>query len=243
MVAVKVLTTLKSNVMVQKVGAFVLILMALSVIVAGMYVPYAVPYVLAILLLLVAGLWTYKALYELGADNVRGQFYLTMAIAFLFQGVGFAFTRIDGVITLSLIGVITYVLARFFFFVANARYIFYFQSLGYRLTVSRAVVVVAITLLLTVLTFFIPNVPGIFLTLSPYVVFILLDVGMVFIVLYNLLLLWGSEIAKKWAIGSVVIASFLMGDAFFIGGASPWISVGFWTLASTLMGIIATIRG
>ncbi len=218
-------------------------LMASLVVFSGLYLPQGVPYVLAVLILLVAALWTYKALYELGADNVRGQFYLIMAVAFLFQGVGFAFTRIDGVITLSLVGIVTYVLARFFFFVANARYIFYFQSLGYRLNVTRAIVVITITLVLTVLTFFIPNVVRIFITLSPYLVFILLDVGMVFIVLYNLLLLWGSEIAKKWAIGSVVIASFLMGDAFFIGGANPWISVGFWTLASTLMGIIATIRG
>lgn len=231
------------NVMIQKVGALLLVLMALSVIGLAVYLPEAVPYTLALLLMVVTGLWVYKAIYELGTDNVRGQFYLIMAVAFLFQGIGFAFTHIDGVITLPLLGIITYILARFFFFTANARYIFYFQSLGYRLSLKRAVVVVVITSVLTVLTFFIPNVPGIFLTLSPYVVFILLDVAMVFIVLYNLLLLWGSEIAKKWAIGSVVIASFLMGDAFFIGGASPWISVGFWTLASTLMGIIATIRG
>ncbi len=229
--------------MIQKIGRIALIVVALAVAVVWFKVPYITPYVLAALLFLVAALWTYKAFNELGIDNVRGQFYVIMAVAFVFQGIGFALTNVGNVITLSLGGIITYILARFFFFVSNLRYIVYFQSLGYRLNLTRALIVLFSTLAFTVLTLFIPNVVRIFLSLSPYIIFILLDVFMVFIVIYNLFLLWGSEIAKKWAIGSIVIVSFLMGDAFFIGGASPGISIFFWTLASTLMGIIATIRG
>ncbi len=229
--------------MFQKAGRIGLIVVARVVIVVWFKIPHITPHVLALLLLLVASLWAYKAFGELGIDNVRGQFYAIMSIAFLFQGIGFVFTNMNEVLTLSLVGITMYILARFFFFIANFRYIVYFQSLGYRLNTTRAAIVVVSTVLFTVLTLFIPNVIRIFLGLSPYIVFILLDVFMVFIVIYNLFLLWGSEIAKKWAIGSVVIVSFLMGDAFFIGGASPGISIFFWTLASTLMGIIATIRG
>jgi hypothetical protein len=229
--------------MIQKLGGVLLIVAALVVLALWFYAPGGVPYVLSFLLFLVAALWFYKAFMELGMDSVRGQFYAVMALAFVFQGIGFTFTNVNNVITLSFIGIIAYILARFFFFVANLRYIVYFQSLGYRLNPARAALVVVFTLFFTVLTFFIPNVANMFLRLSPYLIFILLDVGMVFIVIYNLLLLWGSEIAKKWAIGSVVIVSFLMGDALFIGGAEPWTSIAFWTLASTLMGIIATIRG
>jgi len=198
---------------------------------------------LAALSIFVSVLWFYKAFYELGTDNVRGQFYAIMALAFLFQGVGFLFTRMGETLSLSFLGILAYILARFFFFVANARYIIYFQSLGYHLSRGRAVVVFLLTALFAVLTFFIPNVPEMFVSFAPDMLFILLDVGMVFIVIYNMFLLWGSEIAKKWAIGSVVIVSFLMGDAFFIAGANPWISIAFWTVASTLMGLIATIRG
>jgi len=229
--------------MIQKIGRIALVAAALVVALVWFKAPHITPYVLAFLLFLVAALWAYKAFGELGIDNVRGQFYAIMSIAFVFQGIGFAFTNVGSVITLSLTGIITYILARFFFFASNLRYIVYFQSLGYRLNLTRAMIVLFSTLAFTVLTLFIPNVVNIFVSLSPYIVFILLDVFMVFIVIYNLFLLWGSEIAKKWAIGSIVIVSFLMGDAFFIGGASPGISILFWTLASTLMGIIATIRG
>ncbi|NPB03007.1 MAG: hypothetical protein GXO39_01140 [Thermotogae bacterium] len=197
---------------------------------------------LGVLLMLVAALWIRKAL-ELGVRSVRGQFYAIMSFAFLFQGVGFTFTDVSSSIHLPFIALVSYTLARFFFFTANFRYIFYFQSLGYRLTFKRATVVVILTLLSAVLTLLIPRVPTILLTLSPFLLFLLLDVGMVFIVIYNMLLLWGSEIARRWAVGSVVIVSFLMGDAFFIAGAPPIASLGFWTIASTLMGIIATIRG
>ena len=220
-----------------------MVLMAMAVAVFWYRSPPTVPVVLSLLLFLVTALWLYKALYELGLDNVRGQFYLTMAVAFLFQGIGFALTRVDNTVTLGLAGMLTYVFARFFFFLANVRYIVHFQSLGYRLNAKRAAIVLLLTILFSAIATLIPNVVPMLFAFSPYSIFILLDVGMVFIVIYNLFLLWGSEIAKKWAIGSVVIVSFLLGDAFFIGGAPSSVSIFFWTLASTLMGIIATIRG
>ncbi len=206
-------------------------------------VPQYVMYVLGIHLMLISAMWMYKSAAELGFDNVRGQFYAIMSLAFLLQGLGFLLTGYGNPIVLPFLGLLLYILARFFFFVANVRYIAHFQSLGYRLNLVRGLIVLILTVLLLGVTALIPNVLFIFRTLSPYILFILLDVGMAFIIFYNLLLLWGSEIAKRWAMGSVAIGTYLLADALFIAGVSPAYPVLLWVLASTVMGLIATIRG
>lgn len=208
--------------------------------------PHLAVHLLAVQLFLVAFLWFYKAFKELGLDNVRGQFYFTMGIAFVFQGIGFTLTHYDpsqSKIILPFVGLLAYIMARFFFFVSNFRYIFYFQSLGYRLTGVRVALVLLFVVGITAATVSIPNVVGIFKTLSPYIVFILLDVFMVFIVYYNLFLLWGSEITKKWLIGCVVITTYILGDAMFIGSLPAVFPVFLWMIASALMGLIATLKG
>ncbi len=220
------------------------ILLTAAVSILVLYLsPQYVMYVLGIHLVLISALWVYKSVSELGWDNVRGQFYAVMSLAFLLQGLGFLLTGYGRTLVLPFLGLLLYILARFFFFIANVRYIAHFQSLGYRLNLLRGMVVLALTVLLLGITALIPNVVSIFRTLSPYILFILLDVGMAFIIFYNLLLLWGSDIARRWAMGSVAIGTYLLADALFIAGVSPFFTVALWILASTVMGLIATIRG
>ena len=229
--------------MLRIIGRIVLLILGLVSLISVFRFPSYTPILLASLLVFITVVWAIKAAVELGLDNVRGQFYMIMAIAFLSQGIGFAFTNIGDVITLPFVGIITYILARFFLFIGNVRYIVYFQSLGYRLNLTRFLTVLLLTFLLIGMTVLVPNVVDMFRTLSPYALFIALDVGMAFIIFYNLLLLWGSEIAKKWAIGSVAIGTYLLGDALFIGRASPTYTLTLWTLASVMMGFIATLEG
>ena len=229
--------------MANSIQKILILLTALLSLLALYAFPHYVMYVLGFHLVLISVLWAYKAVGELGLDNVRGQFYAIMAAAFLLQGLGFLMTGYGKALLLPFTGLLLYILARFFFFVANVRYIAHFQSLGYRLNLLRGGLVALITVLLLGITALTPNVVPIFRTFSPYILFILLDVGMAFIIFYNLLLLWGSEIAKRWAMGSVAIGTYLFADALFIGGAPPIYPVLLWILASTVMGLIATIRG
>jgi len=229
--------------MLRIASRFLLFTIGLLSLLSALLSPPYTPILLSLLLIFISFVWAVKAKVELGLDNVRGQFYAIMAVAFLSQGIGFAFTDVGDAITLHLVGIITYILARFFLFIGNVRYIVYFQSLGYRLNLPRLAVVLLLTLLLIGMTVLVPNVTDMFRTLSPYALFIALDVGMAFIIFYNLLLLWGSEIAKKWAIGSVAIGTYLLGDALFIGQASPTYTVTLWTLASVMMGFIGTLEG
>ncbi|NPB04428.1 MAG: hypothetical protein GXO39_08475 [Thermotogae bacterium] len=200
-------------------------------------------YVLGCILFVASLLWIHKAVSELGLKSVRGQFYVIMAFAFLFQGVGFFFSRLKAGIDLSLVGLVLYVLARLLFFVGNLRYVAYFQSLGYSLNLTRGFVVVALTVVLGVIAFFFPGVKDTFSALSPYMLFIVLDLAMAFLIFYNLLLLWGSEIAKKWAMGSLAIGVYLVADALLIGGFDPKLTIFLWSFAATVMGLVGVIRG
>ena len=229
--------------MVHIFGKLILLISASAATLALLVRPSVVMYLLAFHLLLIGLLWLHKSLMELGLDNVRGQFYALMSLAFFLQGVGFALTEFKGGLSLTFAGLLAYILARFFFFAANVRYILHFQALGYRLNLARAGVVALLTVVLIVVVLLIPNVVQILKSMAPESLFIILNVGMAFIIFYNLLLLWGSEIAKRWAMGSVAIGTYLFADALFIGGVSPAYPIVLWILASTVMGLVATIRG
>ncbi len=200
-------------------------------------------YGIGFLAIYVSIVWFLKGYVELGLDNVRGQFYVIMSIAFLSTGLSFFFAKLTDVFTFELMGVILLIIARFFFFAGNFRYIWFFQSSGYYLTFTRLIIVLIVFSVLFAATFYIPNIVDIFKNMSPYILLIILDWGMVLIVVYNLLLLWGTEIGKKWAIGAFVVSFFLFGDATFIAQINAIYPYVLWATAKTLMGLIALLRG
>ncbi|MEO0153789.1 MAG: hypothetical protein ABIL19_01860 [candidate division WOR-3 bacterium] len=200
-------------------------------------------YSIGFLTIYVSVVWFLKGYVELGLDNVRGQFYVIMSIAFLLHGLSFFFAKLTDIFTFGLMGIILITIARFFFFAGNFRYIWFFQSSGYYLTFTRLIIVLVVFSILFAATFYIPNLVDIFKNMSPYVLFIILDWVMVFIVIYNLLLLWGTEIGKKWAIGAFVVSLFLFGDATFIAQINAIYPYVLWATADTLMAVIALLRG
>ncbi|MEO0147264.1 MAG: hypothetical protein ABIL23_01645 [candidate division WOR-3 bacterium] len=199
-------------------------------------------YSIGFLTIYVSILWFLKGYFELGLDNVRGQFYVIMSIAFLFHGLYFFFAKLTDIFTFGLLGVIFMTIARFFFFAGNFRYIWFFQSSGYYLTFTRLIMVLILFSAIFAATFYIPNVVDIFKNMPPYILFIILDWGMVFIVVYNLFLLWGTEIGKRWAIGAFVVSFFLFGDATFLAQVNAIYPYVLWATADTLMALIAFIR-
>jgi hypothetical protein len=199
-------------------------------------------YSLALACIITFILWILKGI-ELGVESVRGQFYVIVGTAFIFQGLAFLFADISETVKFDIFGLVFMTLARFFFFAANARYIWFFQTSGYYLTFVRLMILLVAFSLIFTSTFFVPNLPDHFLKVSPLVSFIILDWGMVFIVLYNLLLLWGTEIGKRWAIGSIIIFSFLFADALFVAGFPSNFPFTLWTMTTFLMSLISLIRG
>jgi hypothetical protein len=200
-------------------------------------------YSLALFSIITFILWILKGAFELGVESVRGQFYVIVGIAFLFQGLAFFFADFSETVKFDIFGLIFMILARFFFFAANVRYIWFFQTSGYYLTFVRLMILLVAFSLIFTSTFFVPNLQDQFLKVSPLVSFIILDWGMVFIVLYNLLLLWETEIGKRWAIGSIIIFSFLFADALFIAGFPSNFPFTLWTMTTFLMSLISLIRG
>jgi hypothetical protein len=200
-------------------------------------------YSLALVSIITFIFWILKGALELGVESVRGQFYVIVGTAFIFQGLAFLFADVSETVNFDIFGLIFMTLARFFFFAANVRYIWFFQTSGYYLTFVRLMILLVAFSLIFTSTFFVPNLQEQFLKVSPLVSFIILDWGMVFIVLYNLLILWGTEIGKRWAIGSIVIFSFLFADALFVAGFPSNFPFTLWTTATFLMALIPLIRG
>lgn len=200
-------------------------------------------YSLALTCIITFILWVLKGALELGVESVRGQFYVIVGTAFIFQGLAFLFADVSETINFDIFGLVFMTLARLFFFAANARYIWFFQTSGYYLTFVRLMILLVAFSLIFTSTFFVPNLQDQFLKVSPLVSFIILDWGMVFIVLYNLLLLWDAEIGKRWAIGSIIIFSFLLADALFVAGFPSNFPFTLWTVANFFMSLIAFIRG
>jgi len=200
-------------------------------------------YSLALVCIITFILWILKGALELGVESVRGQFYVIVGTAFIFQGLAFLFADVSETINFDIFGLVFMTLARLFFFAANARYIWFFQTSGYYLTFVRLMILLVAFSLIFTSTFFVPNLQDQFLKVSPLVSFIILDWGMVFIVLYNLLLLWDAEIGKRWAIGSIIIFSFLLADALFVAGFPSNFPFTLWTVANFFMSLIAFIRG
>jgi len=200
-------------------------------------------YSLALVCIITFILWVLKGALELGVESVRGQFYVIVGTAFIFQGLAFLFADVSETINFDIFGLVFMTLARLFFFAANARYIWFFQTSGYYLTFVRLMILLVAFSLIFTSTFFVPNLQDQFLKVSPLVSFIILDWGMVFIVLYNLLLLWDAEIGKRWAIGSIIIFSFLLADALFVAGFPSNFPFTLWTVANFFMSLIAFIRG
>jgi len=184
-----------------------------------------------------------KGALELGVESVRGQFYVILGTGFLFQGLGFFFADFSETVKFDIFGLIFMILARFFFFASSVRYIWFFQTSGYYLTFVRLMILLVAFSLIFTSTFFVPNLQDQFLKVSPLVSFIILDWGMVFIVLYNLLLFWGTEFGKRWAIGSIIIFSYLFADALFIAGFPSNLPFTLWTVVNFLMALIPLIRG
>jgi hypothetical protein len=222
-------------------------LVVLSLAIISLYLQFSgnpiSKYSLALLCITTFILWILKGALELGVESVRGQFYVIVGIAFLFQGLGFFFADFSKSVDFDFFGLVFMTLARFFFFAANVRYIWFFQTSGYYLTFFRLMILLVVFSLIFTSTFFVPNLQDHFLKVSPLVSFIILDWGMVFIVLYNLLLLWGTEIGKRWAIGSIIIFSFLFADALFIAGFPSNFPFTLWTVSTFLMALISLIRG
>jgi hypothetical protein len=200
-------------------------------------------YSLALTCIITFILWILKGALELGVESVRGQFYVIVGTAFIFQGLAFLFADVSETINFDIFGLVFMTLARLFFFAANARYIWFFQTSGYYLTFVRLMILLVAFSLIFTSTFFVPNLQDQFLKVSPLVSFIILDWGMVFIVLYNLLLLWDTEIGKRWAIGSIIIFSFLFADALFIAGFPSNFPFTLWTVSNFFMALIPLIRG
>jgi hypothetical protein len=187
--------------------------------------------------------WILKGAFELGVESVRGQFYIILGIGFLFQGLAFFFADFGKAVNFEIFGLIFMTIARFFFFASNVRYIWFFQTSGYYLTFVRLMILLVVFSLIFTSTFFVPNLQDHFLKVSPLVSFIILDWGMVFVILYNLLLLWDTEIGKRWAIGSIVIFSLLFADALFIAGFPSNFPFTLWTVSTFFMALIPLIRG
>jgi hypothetical protein len=199
-------------------------------------------YSLALACIITFILWILKGI-ELGVESVRGQFYVILGTGFLFQGLAFFFADFSKSVNFEIFGLVFMTLGRFFFFASNVRYIWFFQTSGYYLTFVRLMILLVAFSLIFTSTFFVPNLQDYFLKVSPLVSFIILDWGMVFIVLYNLLLLWGTEIGKRWAIGSIAIFSYLFADALFIAGFPSNFPFTLWTVVTFLMALISLIRG
>jgi len=188
-------------------------------------------------------LWVLKGALELGVESVRGQFYVILGTGFLFQGLGFFFADFSKAVNFDFFGLIFITLGRFFFFASNVRYIWFFQTSGYYLTFVRLMILLVAFSLIFTSTFFVPNLQDQFLKVSPLVSFIILDWGMVFVVLYNLLLLWDTEIGKRWAIGSIAIFSYLFADALFIAGFPSNFPFTLWAVVTFFMALIPLFRG
>ena len=200
-------------------------------------------YFLTLLCIITFVLWILKGFFDLGIESVRGQFYVILGTGFLFQGLAFLFANVGKTVTFETMGLVFMTLARLFFFAANARYIVFFQTSGYYLPFIRLMLLLILFSLIFTLTFLIPNLSDHFINVSPLVAFIILDWGMVFIVLYNLLLLWGTDIGKRWAIGAFVIFSFLFADALFIAQFPNIFPLTLWTFAVFFMSLISLIKG
>jgi hypothetical protein len=222
-------------------------LVVLSLAIISLYLQFSgnplSKYSLALVCIITFIFWILKGAFELGVESVRGQFLVILGTGFLFQGLGFFFADVSETVKFEIFGLVFMTLARFFFFAANARYIWFFQSSGYYLTFVRLMILLVAFALIFTSTFFIPNLQDHFLKVSPLVSFIILDWGMVFIVLYNLLLLWDTEIGKRWAIGSIVIFTFLLADALFVAGFPANFPFTLWTMTTFLMSLISLIRG
>jgi hypothetical protein len=221
-------------------------LIVLSLTIISLYLQFSgnplSKYPLALFGIITFILWILKGI-ELGVESVRGQFYVILGTGFLFQGLAFFFADFGKTVKFEIFGLVFMTLARFFFFASNVRYIWFFQTSGYYLTFVRLMILLVAFSLIFTSTFFVPNLQDHLLKVSPFVSFIILDWGMVFIVLYNLLLLWGTEIGKRWAIGSIVIFSFLFADALFIAGFPSNFPFTLWTVATFFMALISLIRG
>jgi hypothetical protein len=200
-------------------------------------------YPLALTCIITFIFWILKGAFELGVESVRGQFYIILGTGFLFQGLAFFFADFSKSVNFEIFGLVFMTLGRFFFFASNVRYIWFFQTSGYYLTFVRLMILLVAFSLIFTSTFFVPNLQDYFLKVSPLVSFIILDWGMVFIVLYNILLLWGTEIGKRWAIGGIAIFSFLFADALFVAGFPSNFPFTLWTVVTFLMALISLIRG
>jgi hypothetical protein len=222
-------------------------LVVLSLAIISLYLQFSgnplSKYSLALVCIITFIFWILKGAFELGVESVRGQFLVILGTGFLFQGLGFFFADVSETVKFDFFGLIFMTLARFFFFAANVRYIWFFQTSGYYLTFVRLMILLVAFSLIFTSTFFVPNLQDYFLKVSPLVSFIILDWGMVFIVLYNLLLLWDTEIGKRWAIGSIVIFTFLLADALFVAGFPANFPFTLWTMTTFLMSLISLIRG
>ncbi len=229
--------------MIRAIGVLVLLAFYVFTILSKFYMENYAAYILGAMTVYVSLLWFLKGYVELGVDNVRGQFYVIMSLAFLSMGLSFFFSKIEDIFVFNLFGIILATVARFFFFAGNFRYIWFFQKSGYYLTFMRLIIVLVIFSVLFSLTFYIPNVVNVFSKMSPLVLFIILDWGMVFIVIYNLMLLWGTDIGKKWAIGAAVVSLFLFGDATFVAQLHATVPFLIWATADVLMASISLMKG
>lgn len=202
------------------------------------YAPLLSPYSLSILTLISGVLWMRKGR-ELGTESVRGRFYTVMGTGLLVQSLGFLLTEVGEEITLSLPAAALYLITRLLFLVGNLYYVLYFRSLGYGIGPLRTSFVLLFTLGVGGVVLFFGGTSGV-----PLMgLLVATDILMLFIILYNLLLLQGSETAHKWAVGSAVILSMIAADLLLASGTEVTHTVSLWAVSFILMGAIAVMKG
>ncbi len=202
------------------------------------YAPLLSPYSLSILTLISGVLWMRKGR-ELGTESVRGRFYMVMGTGLLVQSLGFLLTDVGDEITLSLPAAALYLITRLLLLVGNLYYVLYFRSLGYGIGPLRTFFVLLFTLGVGGVVLLFGGTSGV-----PLMgLLAATDILMLFIILYNLLLLQGSETAHKWAVGSAVILSMIAADLLLASGAEMLHTVFLWAVSFTLMGAIAVMKG
>ena len=197
------------------------------------------PVLLALMTGLASILWFRRTVVEFGLESVRGQFTALIGGMLLFQAVGFLFVESTFPVRLGLIAALFFILSRTGILLANLRYVWYFLKQGYTLGWLMSLIVVALTLSLLL---------GILSTVvaSSYTVeaiyLVGIDILTLSVVVYNLMLLWGSEITKRWLFGSMVILLVTLGDALFLFYPGSPLPLILWSLAVLFMGITGTLR-
>ncbi len=211
-----------------------------TLIAAAMGHPLTKP-LLVVVFAVASLLWLRRTLVEFGFESLRGRFTFILSLAFAVQGVGILFLRIGEAVALSVVGESIFILARLLFLLANSYYTLHWLRIG--VAVWRLAVALSLTLLILsaelLLPGFLEN-----LTSSPInLVFVAADHILLLTSFYNLLLLWGGDVARRWIAGAAVTLMLVLGDSFYVAGLPAPVTLVAWGLTGVSIGLTGTIRG